>query len=155
MHVWIVTHCWKVSAWNWQPWGIIVNDNMPSVFFFVHFCAQIFLFSPFPWAFPITAPPQAISTLFQIIAKPFNSTTLRHCETFFVFSMFTAAEIEGMISGCSFERMVTRLSNSTFSQFMQIGGIVASLLSVAKTWPLPYRLLPDPPIKEVNCNLNS
>ena len=101
---------------------------MPSVFFFIHFCAQIFLFSPFPWAFPITAP-QAISTLFQIIAKPFNSTTLRHCETFFVFSMFTAAEIEGMISGCSFERMVTRLSNSTLSQFKQIGGIVASLLS--------------------------
>ena len=43
--------------------------------------------------------------------------------------MFTAAEIEGMISGCSFERMVTRLSNSTLSQFKQIGGIVASLLS--------------------------
>merc|ERR1712226_214544 len=29
--------------------------------------------------------------------------------------------------------LVTGLSNSTFSQFMQIGGIVASLLSVAKT----------------------
>ena len=126
MHVWIVTHCWKVSAWNWQPWGIIVD----AISFFLHRLLRTnFPFSPFPWAFPITASPQAISTLFQIIAKPFNSTTLRHCETFFVFSIFTAAEIEGMISGCSFERMVTRLSNSTFSQFMQIGGIVASLLS--------------------------